>query len=416
MQKFAVFVTKASDEIGAHRVWITKDLDSTKDHEVIREGALWTSQLHKGTSRPAAWSTPNTWVASDEVVDCGIFLSDKDDDTASKRAISSAYRKGARGTMPAPRKTAVSRISRLPHKATWGVPVVLPTTPEDAPSSASKRPMFKQPDGTLYVGRWMPEREDDEQQSDVAWVQECAKDKASIFFYGKPGCGKSVLAITALKNIVTVLGNERTEQEDFVGRWEPDPSVPGLGARWVPGPLWICMENGWPLFIDEIGKIDPRALTAVFSAMDSRREIYVSGKDDGKGNQVVVKAKPGFIIMGATNPRAPGVVLDEALLSRFEEHIDVQTDYDMMRDHLGAHPDVCAFAAAMNAREDAGDVDWSPQAREVLQITRSIKRSGIKHGVANLIGKFQTPNDREVAIQVARSSFGFTPTGPLALV
>jgi hypothetical protein len=107
-------------------------------------------------------------------------------------------------------------------------------------------------------------------------------------------------------------------------------------------------------------------------------------------------------------------MMSEALLSRFEEHMEVTTDYDMLASHLGADPRVCSFAKIMDGKRQGSEVTWAPQTREVLQFTRSMKRSGVEHAVANLLGKF-APQDRDIAMDIAKGEFGLVPQGHLAL-
>ena len=99
-----------------------------------------------------------------------------------------------------------------------------------------------------------------------------------------------------------MLGTEDTEVSDFIGAYT---TRGGGGYGWTDGALVEAMERGCGLFVDEIGVIAPKMLTTLFSVMDGRDEIRITANPD----RGIVKAQPGFFVLAATNPHAPGVRL-----------------------------------------------------------------------------------------------------------
>ena len=67
-----------------------------------------------------------------------------------------------------------------------------------------------------------------------------------------------------------------------------------------------------PLFVDECGVIMVKVLTVLYSMMDGRKRYKVTTNPD-RGE---LEAGPGFMVIAATNPHAPGVRFSEALTSR----------------------------------------------------------------------------------------------------
>src|SRR4051812_16154000 len=161
---------------------------------------------------------------------------------------------------------------------------------------------------------------------DVQMIRESRPDREHVFLFGEPGTGKTALTEAALGgDLVTMLGTEDTEVADFVGGY----TTRGGGSYgWSDGAMVEAMERGVGLFVDEIGVIAPKTLTTLFSVMDGRDEIRITANPD----RGIVKAKPGFFVLAATNPHAPGVRLSEALLSRFQIHLEVTTDYAVCRE------------------------------------------------------------------------------------
>lgn len=233
---------------------------------------------------------------------------------------------------------------------------------------------------------------------DVDLIRESRPVREHVFLFGEPGTGKTALIDSALgTDLVTMLGTEDTEVSDFIGSY----TTRGGGTYgWTDGALVEAMERGVGLFIDEIGVIAPKTLTTVFSVMDGRDRIRITANPD-RGEVV---AKPGFFVLAATNPHAPGVRLSEALLSRFALHMEVTTDYAVMRD-MGVPNEVVTAAENLDKRRSTGEIAWAPQARELLRAKAQISHRGETIALRNLIAS-APEDDREVVAEVIARTTG----------
>lgn len=217
--------------------------------------------------------------------------------------------------------------------------------------------------------------------TDVQILQKAREMDKPVFMYGLPGTGKTASVEAAYGDeLTTILGTGDTELSDLMGSYIPDPSGNG-SFIWQDGPLVRAAIAGTPVLIDEIGVINPKVLTGVYSFMDGRREYRVTANPD----RGVVKAAPGFFIVAATNPNAIGVNLSEALLSRFALHVEVTTDY-AMAEKLGVDGRVVRISKSLNsAIINGGGVSWAPQFRELLVFKALSETFGEKFAIENLI-------------------------------
>jgi hypothetical protein len=237
---------------------------------------------------------------------------------------------------------------------------------------------------------------------DVEVVREARADREHVFYFGEPGTGKTALQDAAFGvEMVTMLGTEDTEVADFIGGYV----MRGGSYVWVDGAQVEAMERGVPLFVDEIGVIAPKVLTGLFSVMDGRDEIRIVANPD----RGIVKAAPGFFVCAATNPHAPGVRLSEALLSRFAIHLEVGTDYTMMRE-LGVPDALVTAAENLEGRRKTGLVGWAPQARELLRASRQWSKRGDLFAIRNLISS-APEDDREAVAEQLKRTTGHVVTG-----
>jgi nitric oxide reductase NorQ protein len=281
--------------------------------------------------------------------------------------------------MPAPGK-ATARAA-APKK------VVLMITPD----SLTADEKYKRPNGEYYYTRMWGEHHD------VAVLRKAREDKQYVLIYGAPGCGKTALVQAAFEKHYTILGTGDTEFADFIGGYIQTPSG---GFIWEDGPLVKAAEEGVPLFIDEVGLIDPKVLSGVYSLMDGTGELYITANPE----RGTVKAKDGFYVIAATNPNAPGVRLSEALLSRFILQTEMTTDWGLAR-KLGAPSTIVTAAQNLSKKQQAGEVSWSPQMRELLGFRDIAKSFGTKFAVANLLAA--APElDRPVVADVFTRVFG----------
>jgi nucleoside-triphosphatase THEP1 len=248
------------------------------------------------------------------------------------------------------------------------------------------------PNGDLYFLRKWGEH------MDVDVVRRSRAADMAILTYGAPGCGKTALVEAAFgEDLITVLGTGDTEVSDFIGSYTVDGQG---GFLWQDGPLVTAMREGRPLLIDEIGVIDPKVMTVVYGAMDGRRELVVTS------NPLVgiIKAAPGFYIIAATNPNAPGVRLSEALLSRFAIHVELTTDWILAR-KLGVPLRAVNAAQNLSTKMVTGIVSWAPQFRELLAFRDLEKVFGKPFAIANLIAS-APERDRGIVVEVMSQVFG----------
>jgi nitric oxide reductase NorQ protein len=233
---------------------------------------------------------------------------------------------------------------------------------------------------------------------DVQVLRDARPDREHVFLFGEPGTGKTAVVDSAFgTDLVTMLGTEDTEVSDFIGGY----TVRGGGTYgWTDGALVEAMERGVPLFIDEIGVIAPKVMTVAFSVMDGRDEIRITANPD----RGTVKAKPGFMVLAATNPHAPGVRLSEALLSRFHIHLEVGSDYAMARE-LGVPDPLVTAAENLDKRRATGEIGWAPQMRELLRAKNQWTKRGDEFAVMNLISG-APEDDREVVAEVLARTTG----------
>jgi nitric oxide reductase NorQ protein len=235
---------------------------------------------------------------------------------------------------------------------------------------------YTRPNGEVYYSRSIGEH------ADVDVLIKAREHNENVLLYGPPGTGKTALAEAAYcsdgeSELITLLGTAETEIADFVGAYTQRP---GEGFVWVDGPLVEAMEQGKVLLIDEIGLIDPKVLSVVYSVMDGRGELRVTQNPD----RGTVHAESGFFVIAATNPHAPGVQLSEALISRFTVQVEVDSDYELA-EHLGVNKKVVKAAKLLDKQRLNGTVLWAPQLRELFAYKRNKEIFGANFAARSLI-------------------------------
>jgi len=241
---------------------------------------------------------------------------------------------------------------------------------------------------------------------DVDVLRRCRDENLSVLLYGPPGTGKTALIEAAYSAqdefgawspVYVVQGSGDTEFADFIGSYV---QLPGGEFEWVDGPLIRAMEEGRPLYVDEIALIDPKALAGLYGTMDGRGEIRITANPE----RGVVKAKKGFYVVGACNPHAPGARMSEALVSRFVTQFEVTTDFGLAR-KLGVSSKVVTAAQNLDKKMTSGEVSWAPQLRELLAFKDNEKVFGTKFALNNLVA-VSPEMDRPVVADVLTRAYG----------
>jgi len=248
------------------------------------------------------------------------------------------------------------------------------------------------PNGELYYTRNWGEHKD------TAVLKQLRSISQYALLYGEAGCGKTALVeATFGDELYTILGSGDTEVGDLVGSYVQTPSG---NFEWIDGPLVKAAENGAVLLIDEIGLIDPKVMSVVYSLIDGRNELVITSNLD----RGTIKAKEGFYVIGATNPNAPGVVLSEALLSRFTAQVELTTDWVLAK-KLGVPAIIATASQNLAKKRIAGEISWCPQMREVLAFRDLEKAFGTKWAVSNLIA-IAPELDRPIVAEVLSRVYG----------
>lgn len=262
---------------------------------------------------------------------------------------------------------------------------------------------YLRPNGSIYYARKWGVR------LDVDVLKATRTAHQYPLFTGAPGTGKTALFEGAFgEESLTIVITGDTEVHDLVGQFVPDATAPS-GYAWQNGILTDAVEQGRPLLLDEIGLGQPKVMAILYSLMDGRDELIVTGNAD-KG---VIKAAPGFFIVGAYNPDAPGVQMSEALLSRFTVQVEVTTDYGLAKE-LGVDPDIVAVAESLNTRKKENTISWAPQMRELLAFRDLTELFDIDFAVANLLS-LVPEDERDIVKGVLKATVIDVPVKPAVI-
>lgn len=258
---------------------------------------------------------------------------------------------------------------------------------------------FVRPNGSKYFARTWGVHQD------VATLRKAREATKNAFttgatspmfslLYGAPGTGKTALVEASFEKVHTIMGTGDTEVADFVGGYIQTPSG---SFEWVDGALIKAVENGEVLFIDEIGLIDPKVLSIVYSVMDGRKELTISANP----SRGTIEVHPDFYVVSATNPNAPGVRLSEALLSRFTLQVEMTTDWELAK-KLGVPKYLISASANLSKKQEAGEVSWSPQMRELLAFRDILDVFGQEFAIQNLLASAPEMDRPVVADVISR--------------
>jgi MoxR-like ATPase len=153
----------------------------------------------------------------------------------------------------------------------------------------------------------------------AAWIGGGGQPPLCPLLVGEPGVGKNRLVYELSRrtglDLYIFQGHEDVTAEDMACtvRFSDEP---GRTMDYVASPLVTAMHRGGICFIDEIGKIRPRALALLASVLDERR--YIDSTLLGER----VLAHPRFRFIAATNTGETNA-LPEFIRSRLRPVIEV---------------------------------------------------------------------------------------------
>jgi hypothetical protein len=289
----------------------------------------------------------------------------------------------------------LAQVSAPAAETAVATPVVETKAPAAGGSRASKY-QYSRPSGEAFYARKI--KVGDLETTDVEFIRDGIRGGLNMFFVGRPGCGKTAAIEAAIWNwdfsngMETMLCTGSTVAADFTG--VDRPQADGTFLR-TDGPLVAAMEGGKGLYVDEIGRVDPKELVVLYSVMDGRDEITIP-EDPARG---VIKAKPGFFVIASTNPDAPGCIMDDALLSRFASPVNYTTDYGIAVKYLDVPTEVAALARDMAKAVKAGTAYWAPTMRSLIQWRISAKIYGPRAAWHGLVG--EAPVEAQPEIEAA---------------
>jgi len=146
----------------------------------------------------------------------------------------------------------------------------------------------------------------------------CLNAGVNVLIEGPVGVGKTRLAqegANALnRSVIRVDGDERYSEEKLAGWFDP-PAVISRGyvrEAFCPGPLYLAMDQGAILFINEINRMPDGVQNILLPTLDENiLEVPRVG---------AVKGAPGFQLVATQNPKefVGTSLVSEALRDRFE--------------------------------------------------------------------------------------------------
>jgi hypothetical protein len=293
-----------------------------------------------------------------------------------------------------------------------------PATPKTAKNPGPlPATIVKRPNGEEYRVRAIGDK------ADIDMLRMLRDNEIWSLFYGPPGTGKTALVEAAFgADVILFPGDENTTVDDLFGTWVGD----GAGSwMWVDGPVITAMKNGQVIFLDDITLVNGRVLGALYPAMDGRRTIVVkthmvdtdeNGKPwaDGMKHPEIVKAQPGFYIVGAHNPGTNGAILSPALSSRFHWQMEVDSDLDLAQS-AGVPSQIMFLARNLQTQTKEGTISWMPQLRELFQAKKIFDVTGsLELAVSNLIG-LAPEDDIEYVRNEARKIVGIADIDALRI-
>ncbi|MFG3370534.1 AAA family ATPase [Streptomyces sp. NPDC048156] len=270
--------------------------------------------------------------------------------------------------------------------------------PAPAPPPSGRPVPVTRPNGQRYHPRALANL------PDVEALQRLREASVPVLLYGPPGTGKTSLIEAAFGDLITVAGDGDTTVGDLIGEYTQDDQG---GYEFIYGPLVTAMQEGRALLLDDATLISPKVLAALYPAMDGRRQIQVKAH---KGETIT--AVDGFYVIAGHNPGVHGAVLTEALASRFSMQIQVGSDYDLAAS-LNINRTAVRVARNLATRQEAGEVGWAPQLRELIAFQKIADVLGTGVAFANLVG-IAPLEDRDTVTEIVTKAIG-SPVTALAL-
>lgn len=190
---------------------------------------------------------------------------------------------------------------------------------------------------------------------------------------GKPGVGKTSLAITAAKRMKQELYvfqcTVDTKPEDLI----ITPVIAEEGKiRYVASPLVTAMIKGGVCLLDEGNRMSEKSWASIASLLDMRRSVYsiIAG--------VEIKAKPEFRICVTMNEDASTFEVPEYIYSRLQPgiHMDYPTreeEFKIIRSKLDGPPD-SIIQNVVDLLQDSHKKDEDLSVRDGLNISRYAHR------------------------------------------
>lgn len=303
---------------------------------------------------------------------------------ATSATVTAAQR--ATAPLPGPRQTPPAPQSTTPSES------AAPPPPGGKPSPITR------PNGQQYHPRALAHL------PDVEALRKLREAQVAVLLYGPPGTGKTSLIEAAFPDLITIAGDGDTTVGDLIGEYTQDANG---GYEFIYGPLVTAMQEGRALLLDDATLISPKVLAALYPAMDGRRQIQVKAH---KGETVT--AADGFYVIAGHNPGVHGAVLTEALASRFSVQIQVGSDYDLAA-ALKINRTAVRIARHLATSQQAGDVGWAPQLRELIAFQKIADVLGTEAAFANLVG-IAPLEDRDTVAEIVTKAIG-RPVTALAL-
>ncbi len=207
----------------------------------------------------------------------------------------------------------------------------------------------------------------------AAWSDDGDDPPMQPRILGKPGVGKTSLAITAARRMNQELYifqcTVDTKPEDLI----VTPVIAEEGRiRYVASPLVTSMIKGGVCLLDEGNRMSEKSWASIASLLDMRRSVYsiIAG--------VELKAKPEFRICVTMNEDASTFEVPEYIYSRLQPgiHMDYPTreeEFKIIRSKLDGPPD-SIIQNVVDLLQDSHKRDEDLSVRDGLNISRYAHR------------------------------------------